>query len=177
MASEHQKELPQFQPFATASGFLTDAEIDRLLAEHASLVSEGKLAAGNTNAQIRRSQIVMLGDEQKYDWLYDRIWSAAQECNRLFFCVDIVGVETNLQLGRYDSSIGVDGDFNFVLGFRRPNSLGQVFADDSSSQSFVVEGEPGTTLWGYIEQGFGEFWSVVDFTIDRLSVTPRVCRP
>ena len=104
MASEHQKELPPFQPFATAAGFLTDAEIDRLLAEHASLVSEGKLAAGNTNAQIRRSQVVMLGDEQKYHWLYDRIWSAAQECNRLFFGVDIVGVETNLQLGRYDST-------------------------------------------------------------------------
>jgi hypothetical protein len=76
-----------------------------------------------------------------------------------------------------DSSVGVDGKFNLVLGFRRPNSLGEVFADDSSSQSFVVESEPGTTLWGYIEQGFGELWSVVDFTIDRLSVTPRVCRP
>jgi len=76
-----------------------------------------------------------------------------------------------------DSSGGVDGRFNFVLGFRRPNSLGQVFADDSSEQSFVIESEPGTTLWGYIEQGFGEFWSVVNFTIDRLSVTPHVCGP
>ena len=36
MASEQKKELPQFQPFATASGFLTDTEIDRLLTEHAS---------------------------------------------------------------------------------------------------------------------------------------------
>jgi len=76
-----------------------------------------------------------------------------------------------------DSSGGVDGKFNFVLGFRRPNSSGQVFADDSFPQSLVVENEPGTTLWGYIEQGFGEFWSVVDFTIDRLSVTPQSCRP
>jgi hypothetical protein len=76
-----------------------------------------------------------------------------------------------------DSSGGVDGKFNLVLGFRQPNSLGQVFADDSASQSFVIENEPGATLWGYIEQGFGEFWSVVDFTIDRLSVTPRVCGP
>ena len=76
-----------------------------------------------------------------------------------------------------DSSVGVDGMFNLVLGFRRPNSLGQVFADDSLVQPFVIESEPGTTLWGYIEQGFGELWSVVDFTIDRLSVTPRVCRP
>ena len=46
----------------------------------------------------------MLGTEQRYDWLYDRIWSAAQECNRLFFCVDIAGVEANIQLARYDGS-------------------------------------------------------------------------
>lgn len=76
-----------------------------------------------------------------------------------------------------DSSVGVDGKFNFVLGFRRPSSAGQVFADDSLSQPFVIESDRGTTLWGYIEQGFGEFWNVVDFTIDRLSVTPRVCGP
>jgi predicted 2-oxoglutarate/Fe(II)-dependent dioxygenase YbiX len=104
MAAEQRKELPPFQPFATAMRFLTDAQMDQLIAEHASLVSEGKLAPGNTNAQIRRSQIVMLGDERRYDWLYERIWSAAQECNRLFFCVDIAGVEANIQLGRYDSS-------------------------------------------------------------------------
>src|SRR5688572_6179456 len=104
MAIEQQKELPQFQSFATTAGVLTDAEIDRLIAEHAALISEAKLGAGNTNAQIRRSQVVMLGNERKYDWLYERIWAAAQECNRLFFCVDIRGVEANLQLGRYDSS-------------------------------------------------------------------------
>jgi PKHD-type hydroxylase len=104
VATEQPKELPPFQPYAAAAGFLTDAEMDRLIAEHAAQVTEGKLAAGNTNAQIRRSQIVMLGDEQKYDWLYDRIWSAAAECNRLFFCVDIAGVEANVQLARYDSS-------------------------------------------------------------------------
>lgn len=104
MATEQQTPLPQFQPYATATGFLSDAEMDRLIAEHASQVAEGKLAFGNTNAQIRRSQVAMLGNEQKYDWLYDRIWSAAQECNRLFFCVDIAGVEANIQLARYDSS-------------------------------------------------------------------------
>ena len=75
-----------------------------------------------------------------------------------------------------DSSVGIDGAFNLLLGFQRPNPLGQVFADDSLSQSFVVEREPGTNLWGYIERGFGEFWNVVDFTLDRLSVTPGVCR-
>lgn len=104
MAIEQQKELPEFQPFATAAGILTDAEIDRLIAEHAPLLAEGKLAPGNTNPQIRRSRVVMLGMEEKYAWLYQRLWTAAQECNRLFFCVDIAGVEANVQLARYDSS-------------------------------------------------------------------------
>jgi len=104
MATEQRRELPPFQPYATAAGFLTDTEMDRLIADHAASVSEGKLAPGNTNAQIRRSQVVMLGAEAKHVWLYDRLWAAAQECNRQFFCVDIAGVETNVQLGRYDGS-------------------------------------------------------------------------
>jgi PKHD-type hydroxylase len=78
--------------------------MDRLIVEHAHLAAEGRLGPGNTNAEIRRSQVVMLGNEKKYDWLYERLWAAAQECNRLFFCVDLAGVETNVQLARYDSS-------------------------------------------------------------------------
>jgi len=76
-----------------------------------------------------------------------------------------------------DSSIGTDGDFNLLLGLQRPNTFGQIFTDDALAQSFSVEPSTGTNMWGYIEQGFGEFWSVVDFALTRLSVTPRVCRP
>ena len=75
-----------------------------------------------------------------------------------------------------DSSFGPDGDYNFLLGLQRPNLLGQLFADDALSQSFVVEREAGTNLWGFIESGFGELWSIVNFTLDRLSVKPGVCR-
>jgi len=104
MANEHGQALPFFQPYATAQRFLSEQEMDRLVAEHLPLLAEGKLGPGNMNPDIRRSQVVMLGAESKYDWLYDRIWAAAQECNRQFFCVDLAGVEANLQLGRYDSS-------------------------------------------------------------------------
>jgi predicted 2-oxoglutarate/Fe(II)-dependent dioxygenase YbiX len=105
MATAHDEQaLPLFQPFATAQGFLSEQEMDRLIADHRPLLTEGRLGPGNTNAEIRRSKVVMLGAEQKYDWLYDRIWAAAQECNRQFFCVDLAGVEANIQLARYDSS-------------------------------------------------------------------------
>lgn len=104
MATERDNELPLFRPFATAAGFLSDAEIDRLIEEHVPLLSEGRLGFGNTNATVRRSQIVFLGIEERYRWLYERLWSAAQECNRLFFGVDIAGVEANVQLARYDAN-------------------------------------------------------------------------
>ncbi len=45
-----------------------------------------------------------LGLIEKYRWLYERLWTAARECNRLFFCVDLGGVESELQLARYDST-------------------------------------------------------------------------
>jgi hypothetical protein len=78
-----------------------------------------------------------------------------------------------------DSSFGTDGDFNVLLGLQRPNLQGQLFSDDSLLQSFDVRPEPGMTLWGYVEAGFGEFWRIVNFTMDRFSVTvaPGVCRP
>jgi hypothetical protein len=76
-----------------------------------------------------------------------------------------------------DSSFGTDGDFNVLLGLQRPNLLGQLFSDDGLVQSFDARPEPGVTLWGYIERGFGELWRIVNFTIDRFSVTPGVCRP
>jgi PKHD-type hydroxylase len=104
MANENAQKLPPFQNVATATGFMTDEEMDRLIAEHEAALAEGKLGAGDANADVRRSKVAFLGKEQQHQWLYERIWAAAQECNRLFFCVDIAGVEANVQLARYDSS-------------------------------------------------------------------------
>jgi predicted 2-oxoglutarate/Fe(II)-dependent dioxygenase YbiX len=104
MTTDSAPPLPPFQPFATAQGFLSDQEMDRLIAEHLPLLDEAKLGPGNANPQIRRSQVVMFRMEPEYAWLYERVWAAAQECNRLFFCVDIAGVEANIQLARYDAS-------------------------------------------------------------------------
>jgi hypothetical protein len=75
-----------------------------------------------------------------------------------------------------DQSIGTEGEFNVVLGMLRPNLLGQLFFDDGPVQTFAVEREPGTSLWGYIERGFGELWRAVNFTLDRFSIRPGVCR-
>jgi predicted 2-oxoglutarate/Fe(II)-dependent dioxygenase YbiX len=104
MADEQDTKAPPFETMVAASNFISAGEIDRLIAEHAPLLAEAKLGAGATNAAVRRSRVVFLGMEPKYRWLYERIWAAAQACNRSFFGVDITGVEANVQLARYDSS-------------------------------------------------------------------------
>lgn len=40
--------------------------MDRLIAEHQSLLTEGRLGAGGTNPDIRRSRVVFRGAEEKY---------------------------------------------------------------------------------------------------------------
>jgi predicted 2-oxoglutarate/Fe(II)-dependent dioxygenase YbiX len=108
MATEPDKNLPPFQIVATAKNFLSDAEMDRLIAEHEPLLTEGMLGAGESVPHVRRSQVAFLGLEDKHRWLYGRIWEAAEEINRLGFGVDISAVEGNIQLARYAS-----GDLGF----------------------------------------------------------------
>jgi predicted 2-oxoglutarate/Fe(II)-dependent dioxygenase YbiX len=104
MADEQDTKAPPFETMVAASNFISASEIDRLIEEHAPLLAEAKLGAGATNAAVRRSRVVFLAIEPKYRWLYERIWAAAEVCNRSFFGVDITGVEANVQLARYDSS-------------------------------------------------------------------------
>jgi PKHD-type hydroxylase len=78
--------------------------MDRLITDHEPLLTEGILAAGNANSHIRKSQTFLFRNTEKYQWLYRRIWEVAAECNRLFFSVDISGVEGAIQLARYASS-------------------------------------------------------------------------
>jgi PKHD-type hydroxylase len=104
MANEQNTKAPPFETMVAASNFMSAAEMDRLIEEHAPLLAEAKLGAGATDAGVRRSQVVFLGMEPRYRWLYERLWIAAQDCNRSFFGVDISSVEANVQLARYDSS-------------------------------------------------------------------------
>jgi predicted 2-oxoglutarate/Fe(II)-dependent dioxygenase YbiX len=107
--------LPPFQSSASASGILSDSEIDQLIADYGSRLTEGILGPGNADASIRRSQTFFFQYVEEHRWLYERIWEAASECNRNFFCVDISGIEGNIQLARYDSSD--EGFYNWHTDF------------------------------------------------------------
>lgn len=100
----NEQRSPPFQYVAGARRFLDDSEMDQLIADNAALLSESRLGTGRGNAEVRRSQVVGIGRRAQNEWLYARLWDAAQEFNRLFFCVDISEIEGNIQLARYDSS-------------------------------------------------------------------------
>ena len=96
--------LPPFQIVATGRGFLSEEEIDQIIADNAPLLMDGKIGTGSGDADVRRSQVVGISKRVRNRWLYRRIWEAAEEFNRRFFCVHISEIEGNIQLARYDSS-------------------------------------------------------------------------
>jgi PKHD-type hydroxylase len=178
MATEQQKELPLFQPYATAAAFLSDAEMDWLIAEHVMSLAEGKLGPGNSNAEIRRSQVVMLGAESKYDWIYDRLWAAAQECNRQFFCVDIAGVETNVQLARYD---GTDrGFYDWHTDFAGLRPLRKISISIQLSRPEDYDGGDLELLFGTapqrLDKARGSFLAFPSFMLHRVTPVTRGTR-
>jgi predicted 2-oxoglutarate/Fe(II)-dependent dioxygenase YbiX len=179
MATQQKQELPFFQPFATAEKILTEQEMDRLIADHAPLVSEGKLAIGNTDPSIRRSQVVYLGLEEKYRWLYDLLWAAAQECNRRFFCVDIAGVEANVQLARYESTNR--GFYDWHTDFAGVKPLRKLSISIQLSNSEDYEGGDLEMMFGGMEphkldRNRGTFIVFPSFMMHRVTPVTRGTR-
>ena len=130
------QELPLFQPYATALNFLTAQEMDWLITEHAPLVTEGLLSYGNTDASLRRSRVVLLGPEQKYGWLYNRLWAAVQVCNPQCFDVDVAGVEPNVQVARYDSTESGFYDWHYDFGPAKPERKLSISVQLSNSADY-----------------------------------------
>jgi PKHD-type hydroxylase len=178
MAQEPEKKPPRFENFATATGFMSDAEIDRLIAEHAPLVAEGKLGAGDANAAIRRSQVVFLGMEDKYRWLYERVWAAAQECNRMFFGVDIGGVEPNIQLARYDASD--QGHYTWHTDSAGYRPLRKISITIQLSEPKDYDGGDLELFFGHeprkLERARGEFIAFPSFVLHRVTPVTRGTR-
>ena len=178
MGYELPKDLPPFPSHATTAGFLADAEIDRLIAEHQSLVADGKLGAGSMDPAVRRSQIVFLGVEERYRWLYERIWAAARECNRQFFAVDIQTVEPNLQLGRYDSSD--QGHYTWHTDFADFRPLRKISISVQLSRPEDYEGGDLELLYSNsprkLERTRGAFIAFPSFMLHRVTPVTRGTR-
>ena len=173
-----EKELALFQPYATAQNFLSVPEMDRLIAEHAPLVTEGQLSYGNRNSSLRRSQIAFLGPEQKHAWLYQRIWAAVQVCNPQYFDVDVVGVEPNVQVARYDSSDAGFYDWHFDFGPAKPERKLSISIQLSSSEDYeggdleMLFGKSPTTL----DRTRGAFIIFPSFMLHRVTPVTRGTR-
>lgn len=100
----YEQTLPPFQIIAAAKDFMTAVEMDEIIADHEPMLAQGMLGGGGPDTEVRRSEVVFLDHQGKYRWVYERIWEAAQEFNRRFFCVDIAGIQEKIQLARYDSA-------------------------------------------------------------------------
>src|SRR5262245_11573529 len=178
MATTKEGELALFQPYATAQQFLTAEEMDRLIAEHAPRVAEGTVGFGRTDANLRRSRIVFLGQEQKYQWLYQRLWAAVQVCNPQYFDVDVAGVEPNVQIARYDSAESGFYDWHFDFGPAKPSRKLSISIQLSSSEDY--DGGDLELLYGNVPKQLdrtrGAFIIFPSFMLHRVTPVTRGTR-
>ena len=178
MATMKEQELALFQPDATAQGFLSAQEMDWLIAEHAPALSEGKLSFGNTDANLRRSRIAFLGQEQKYSWLYQRLWAAVQVCNPQCFDVDVAGIENNVQIARYDSAESGFYDWHFDFGPAKPERKLSISIQLSDSADY--DGGDLELLYGNVPKQLdrtrGAFIIFPSFMLHRVTPVTRGTR-
>jgi PKHD-type hydroxylase len=176
--AEARAELALFQPSATAQDFLTAEQMDWLIAEHAPRVNEGQLSHGGNDASLRRSQIAFLPPEQKYAWLYNRLWAALELCNKQFFDVELAGVEPNLQVGRYDSSNSGFYDWHTDLGPSSPRRKLSVSVQLSSSADY--DGGDLELMYGPVptkqDRGRGSIIIFPSFMLHRVTPVTRGTR-
>jgi len=173
-----EQELRLFQPYATAQNFLSAQEMDWLIAEHAPLLTEGTLSFGNTDSTLRRSRVVFLGLEQKYAWLYQRLWAAVEVCNPQCFDVDVASVETNVQVARYDSAESGFYDWHFDFGPAKPSRKLSISIQLSSSEDY--DGGDLELLYGNVPKKLdrtrGAFIIFPSFMLHRVTPVTRGTR-
>jgi PKHD-type hydroxylase len=178
MATTKEQELSLFQPYATAENFLTAQEMDWLIAEHAPLLTEGKLSYGNTDASLRRSRVVLLGPEPKYAWLYNRLWAAVQVCNAQCFDVDVAGTEPNVQVARYDSAESGFYDWHYDFGPAKPERKLSISVQLSNSEDY--DGGDLELLYGNaptkLDRTRGAFIIFPSFMLHRVTPVTRGTR-
>ena len=178
MATTKEGELALFQPYATAQDFLSAQEMDRLIAEHASRVTEGTLSYGHTDANLRRSRIAFLGQDQQHAWLYQRLWAAVQVCNPQCFDVEVAGVEPNVQIARYDSAESGFYDWHFDFGPAKPSRKLSISIQLSSSEDY--DGGDLELLYGNVPKQLdrtrGAFIIFPSFMLHRVTPVTRGTR-
>jgi PKHD-type hydroxylase len=178
MATTKEQELALFQPYATAQNFLSAQEMDRLITQHAPLLTEGKLSFGNADASLRRSRVVFLGQEEKYAWLYQRLWAAVQVCNPQCFDVDVASVETNVQIARYDGAESGFYDWHFDFGPSKP--LRKLSISIQLSDSADYDGGDLELLYGNVPKQLdrtrGAFIIFPSFMLHRVTPVTRGTR-
>ena len=178
MATTKERELSLFQPYATAQDFLTAQQMDWLITEHAPLLTEGTLSRGYTDSNLRRSRVVFLGQEQKYAWLYQRLWAAVEACNPQCFDVDVASVETNVQVARYDSTDSGFYDWHFDFGPAKPLRKLSISIQLSSSEDY--DGGDLELLYGNVptklDRTRGAFIIFPSFMLHRVTPVTRGTR-
>lgn len=177
MAGPAGSQLPPFEIAASATGMLTPAEMDAIVAAHAPSMQDARMEGG-ADARVRRSRTKFLKPEDGYAWLYERMWNTAQAFNRRSFGIELTGMQEAIQLARYDASDQGFYDWHMDFGGSRENRKLSVTVQltdpadyDGGDLEFMWREKPHTA-----ERGRGMVIAFPSFLLHRVSPVTRGVR-
>lgn len=108
------------QRWAVLPDVLTPTDCARLIGEADALdAMAGRLVDGAGTSDVRRSEVIWLGDAPEHAWLYMRLAEAASRLNAENFRFALDGFDEDLQLARYRAEVAGTYDWHVDRGGRR----------------------------------------------------------
>jgi PKHD-type hydroxylase len=167
-------------------GFLSDADINLLLAQPEWLVLQDGCVGGSggtsvVDASIRMSQVAWVGFKPELQPLWDKLAIAVAEVNRRYFHFDLTGFHEPMQLGLYTEQQQGHYDWHTDAspsdtGVPRKLSMAMLLSDPSEFEGGEFQVKTGTDAVQTLEIVKGRAWFFPAYTLHRVAPVTKGVR-
>jgi PKHD-type hydroxylase len=172
-------ESPYKQDLAYWEDFLSNDEINALLARPEWLSPYAGLAGGELRDNVRRSNVAWLTPQPELDYLYERLVGIISEVNRRYFNFDISGLYEAAQLTHYSGESNGYYDWHVDSGVSQvPRKLSMTLLLDEVSDfdGGELQLKIGSDSPTIPEQKKGRAWFFPSHTLHRVTPVTRGIR-
>ena len=163
-------------------GFLTDAEINLILAQPEWLRTEHAcVGAGAVNEDIRRTQVGWVGNKPELLPIWEKLSKVVAEVNRRFFQFNLTGFYEPMQFGVYsaDSSGHYDWHTDATArdsGTPRKLSMAMLLSDPSEFEGGEFQARISSDEIITLETKRGRAWFFPSYTMHRITPVTKGVR-
>jgi PKHD-type hydroxylase len=163
-------------------GFLTDAEINLLLAQPEWLATEkAAVGIGTVNDDVRITQVGWLGPKAELLPIWEKLSKIVAEVNRRFFQFDLTGFYEPMQIGIYSSDNKGHYDWHTDASAKDTNaprklSIALMLSDQSEFEGGEFQVRVSTDTPQTLETKRGRAWFFPSYVMHRVQPVTKGVR-